>query len=169
MTDRPKTRDYARIERERRFLLNELPSHVDPNEFERLFDSYLEGTQIRLRVIENPLGETTQVKLGQKLVNPDDPENPSHRKMTTLYLDVGEKHVFADLPARKSVKRRYRVAEQGWTFMIDVYEGPESAAGIIICEVECETDEQLNSIEKPSWAVREITSEPKWSGAVQAK
>ena len=48
--------------------------------------------------------------------------------------------------------------------MIDIYEQPAAAAGIIIAEVECDSLASLDRIVLPSWADREVTDDPNWSG-----
>ena len=165
LSDRPLKRGYARIERERRFLVERLPDAIQPDQFERLIDCYISDTNIRLRRVESPDGKLLAIKLGQKIIDPDAPSNPRRRQMTTLYIGEHEGVVFSTLPGRHSTKRRYRFPEQGYTFMIDVYESPKSAVGIMICEVECDTDQELDNIQIPGWCVREITEESKWSAA----
>ncbi len=162
--DRPATRGYARIERERRFALDALPATLDLAVFERLHDLYVEGTELRLRRVEAPDGTRLQVKLGQKTLDPDAPGDPRHRRMTTLYLREGDERALASLQGLRSVKRRYKLAEQGWTFCIDVYESPGGAAGTMLCEVECDSDAQLERITCPSWATREVTEDARYSG-----
>lgn len=164
MDDRPRRRGYARIERERRFVLDVLPGHVNPAHFERLRDLYIAGTELRLRRIESPDGELILVKLGQKTIDPDAPEDTRRRRMTTFYLRSADEAALCELPGRRSVKRRYEVFEGGRTFCIDVYEAPASAAGTLISEVECESDAELDAIAMPSWARAEITSDPSYSG-----
>ncbi len=163
--DRPQKRGYARIERERRFLVETFPQNVDPEIYERLVDRYIENTELRLRLIESPEGAFVQVKLGQKRANPLDPENPRHREMTTFYLRPEDHRVLATLPARASVKRRYAISEQGRTFVLDVYERPDVRSGLMVAEVECDNDEDLDRIQCPSWATREITEDSSYSGA----
>ena len=163
--DRPHKRKYCRIERERRFQLHSLPPSVDPQQYDRLHDRYFIGSCLRLRRVVGVDGKLIALKLGQKLIDPAAPLDPTRRQMTTIYLHADEEVLFQSLPARKSVKRRYKLDEQGWTFAIDVYEAPQSAVGIIVCEVECDTDEQLASILKPEWACQEITKDLDFSGA----
>ncbi len=169
MNDRPLTRPYARIERERRFLLDQMPDHVDAHDYRRIIDLYIADSRLRLRRIEQPDGQLVLMKLGQKTRDPAAPADLRRRQMTTLYLQPGEERWLVQLPGRRSVKRRYQLPEQGWTFCIDVYEQPESAAGIMLCEVECDTDSQLETITTPIWAVREITQDPRYSGAALAE
>jgi hypothetical protein len=94
-----------------------------------VFAISIAGLNLRLRRIEQPDGRLIMVKLGQKLAAPEAPTSPRHRQMTTLYLAAEEEALFSSLPGARSVKRRYETMEQGWTFAIDVYEQPSSAAG----------------------------------------
>lgn len=161
--DRPTKRKYARIERERRFLLDELPSQVDPGDYKRLRDRFVEGAFLRLRRVERPDGSEVVTKLGQKIVDPDAPHDARRREMTTIYLEPGQAEALAALEGPRSVKRRYLFFEQGWTWAIDVWEAPPSAAGLVLAEVECSTDEELDAIELPEWAREEVTSNTAYS------
>lgn len=168
MDDRPLQRKYARIERERRFLLTSLPREVDPQDFVRLRDCFVSGTHLRLRYVEDPDGRVLVVKLGQKTPDPDDPNDTRRRIMTTIYLPEDEA---ASLPltGTRSVKRRYKLAEQGWTFCIDVWEEPSAAKGLVLSEVECPSDEELSRITLPKWAEREVTEDSNYSAFVLAQ
>lgn len=162
--DRPLKRGYSRIERERRFVLRTLPDAVAPDEYERLRDCFVTGTHLRMREVSLPSGDVLVVKLGQKIVDPTAPTDPRRRQMTTIYLDEVEAAALP-LTGLRACKRRYKLREQGRTFCIDVWEQPAAAAGVIVAEVECETDEELDAVECPAWALREVTEDPEF-GAV---
>ena len=66
---------YARIEFERRFLLERLPADVKVVAVRRIVDRYIEGTRLRLREIIDPDGAGVY-KLAQKI--PD--ETPTTRQ-----------------------------------------------------------------------------------------
>jgi CYTH domain-containing protein len=168
MNDRPTHRPYARIERERRFLLDALPPVVPAHEYERLHDLYVHGTHLRIRHVHGPDGAWITTKLGQKIPNPEAPDDPRERKMTTIYLPLEEAAALAPLTGLRTVKRRYKLVEQGWTWCIDVWEEPASAAGTIVAEVETSSLEELERIQKPSWAIREVTDEPRFSAIALA-
>ncbi len=168
MTDRPLKRKYARIERERRFALKRLPAGLDPGTFQRLRDCYVRDTHLRLRQVETPDGEIVIVKLGQKIVDPEAPEDPRRRQMTTIYFDAAEAAALR-LDGLRTVKRRYKHREQGWTFCIDVWEQPTGAAGVIVAEVECPTDAELDAVTCPSWAEGEVTEDPAYSAILLAQ
>lgn len=165
--DRPTHRAYARTERERRFLVTELP--VGVSDYERLHDLYLTGTHLRLREVRRADGTWVTSKLGQKVPSPEDPTDPRLRQMTTIYLPEDEAAVFASLPGLSTVKRRYKLAEQGLTFCIDVYENPLAVAGTMVAEVEADTTEVLVALTCPAWAVREVTSDGAWSAVALAR
>lgn len=168
MTDRPRTRTYARIERERRFLLDALPEGVNPNDYERLRDCFIPNTHLRLREVSSPAGEVLVVKLGQKITDPEAPSDPRRRQMTTIYLDEQEGAALG-LTGLRACKRRFKVHEQGWTFCIDVWEEPAGAAGVLVAEVECPTDEELDAIRCPDWAVREVTEDSRFGAVALAR
>ncbi len=162
MSDRPLTRKYARVERERRFLLAALPAGLEGAPFQRLRDCFVGGTHLRLRQVESPEGEIVVVKLGQKIVDLEAPDDPRRRQMTTIYLPPDEAAALP-LEGPRAVKRRYHLPEQGWTFCVDLWEAPASAAGLILAEVECPSDAELDAIVLPAWAEREVTEDAAYS------
>jgi CYTH domain-containing protein len=169
MGERSATSRYARIERERRFLVERLPEAVDPASYERLDDLYVQGTHLRLRRVSRPDGQVIVVKLGQKIVHPDAPHDPRCRQMTTIYLPPDEAAVLAALPGLRTTKRRYRLAEQGRTFCLDVWESPETARGTILAEVEAPSIAELERVRLPSWAAREVTDDPAYTAITLAR
>jgi CYTH domain-containing protein len=155
---------YGRVERERRFVLEKLPSEVDAFEYVRLEDLFVRGTHLRLRRVTKPNGDFVTTKLGQKIVAPDAPEDPRQRQMTTIYLPDDEGAILAaSLEGSRTIKRRYKLREQGLVFCIDMWESPAHANGMILAEVEADTLEALEHITVPAWASREVTSDPTYS------
>src|SRR5260370_30517480 len=102
MIDGPTKRKYARIEREGRFLVERLPPMLDPDDYERLEDLFLEGTHLRLRIVRRPSGEWIVTKLWQKVIDPEAPHDPRPREMTTIYLRESEGAGLASLPALRT-------------------------------------------------------------------
>jgi CYTH domain-containing protein len=154
---------YARIERERRFLVERLPPEIDPGDYVRLHDLFVAKTQLRIRVVRRPDGGWVTTKLGQKIADPDAPDDAQRRRMTTIYLTEDEGKVFDALDGLRATKRRYKVAEHGRTFSIDVWESPPEARGVILAEVEASSAEELASVDVPAWALREVTDDPRYS------
>lgn len=169
MNDRPTKRPYARIERERRFLLERLPEVVDSGVYERLDDLFVRGTHLRLRRVTQPDGAWIVTKLGQKILDPAAPDDPRCRQMTTIYLPEDEAAALASLPGLRTTKRRYKLREQGWTFCIDVWERPAAAQGTILAEVEAPSIEELERVTLPTWALREVTDDARYSAITLAR
>lgn len=168
MSPRPIRRKYARVERERRFLLERLPPEVDPADYVRLHDLFVEGTCLRLRRVERPDGSEVVTKLGQKVADPEAPDDPRRRLMTTIYLAPGESDALARVDGRRAAKRRYTLDAHGHAWAIDVWEAPPGAAGTILAEVECDSDAELDSIEEPAWASCEVTDDPAYTAVALA-
>jgi hypothetical protein len=60
----PPEHKYGRIERERRFLLDQFPNHVNAVRVRRITDRYIDGTTLRLRE-QSEDGGPTMFKLTQ--------------------------------------------------------------------------------------------------------
>lgn len=139
---------YARLERERRFLLAAEPSPAE--KVRTIEDRYLLGIRLRLRRVAGSDGVV--FKLGQQ----EDVE-PGTKRVTTIYLDEAEHLVLTSLPADVVTKTRATVQDDGVTWAIDTY--PD---GTRIAETEGEIDEP------PPWVGEEVTGDPQWSGAALA-
>ena len=157
---------YARVERERRFLLAGLPPELDPGRgFQRFSDLYLAGTRLRLREVRAPDGEVIERKLNQKLPAPDGASG--HRISTSVYLDAAEYALLAALPGRRLEKRRHPYAWGGHAFGIDVFAGP--LTGLVLAEVELEAEAELAALPVPPFARCEVTALPFFTGGALAQ
>lgn len=145
---------YAHWVAERRFLVDpaNMPP-VDAADARRIEDLYIDGGRLRLRAITHPDGER-EFKLAKKYA----PDNPLVGPMTNLYLSAEEHAVLSALPGRRIVKRRHRLG----AFVIDVFEGPLEG----LATAECEADNRMAAmaVAIPDWCVREVTSEPEYTG-----
>jgi hypothetical protein len=88
---------YARIERERRFLLAEPPQPAAVTVRRHITDRYLPGTRLRLRRSEGLPGGVCELKLTQKV--PSDRSGPVQGLITNTYLSPAEYELLASLPA----------------------------------------------------------------------
>ena len=66
------------------------------------------------------------------------------------------------LPAAALAKRRYEIVDQGITFGIDQFLG--ALAPLELAEIEWPDDVGLRALPSPSWAVRDISDEPRYHG-----
>ena len=155
---------YARIERERRFLLDAPPDDLGARSFQRIIDRYISDTRLRLRRIEDASGAVVALKLGQKYGAPG---SASYRTViTNFYLNEEEYRILALLGACTLTKRRYRYEHDGHPFGIDIFEG--ALSGLILAEAEAETDEHLRRLEAPPFAMTEVTDDLLFTGGVLA-
>jgi CYTH domain-containing protein len=152
---------YARIERERRFLLDR-PPHDLPLEYRRIRDLYLDGTRLRLRRIENAAGDILDLKFGQKYSEPAGPGLSA--TLTNLYLTEAEYDALRTLGGRPIIKRRYAYPHQRRRFSIDVFE--QQLAGLVLAEIEFDSDEAAAALPRPTFAIAEVTGEPFFTGGV---
>lgn len=149
---------YSISELERRFLLSELPPGL--SQPRRIRDLYIEGTSLRLRIVEDLDGVVLQHKLGQK--RRTDEGDPSIVEHTSLYLSGAEYEILSALGGRPLVKVRWTVVSDGLRAAVDVFEG--KLEGLVMLEVEFHTDQDLTAFSPPHWAGLEVTNREEFSG-----
>ena len=153
---------YARVERERRYLLRDLPegmTRADPHL--QITDNYMTGSRLRLRKVREPRTNKWTVKFTQKFApNPDD---LSRTIITNTYLNALEAEVLSSIFNSNEIrKNRYPLEFDGRKFSIDMFLG--DLFGLVLAEVSFETDEDLDSFPKPPFALVDVTNEPLFSG-----
>ena len=154
MDTTPQPGKYARVERERRFLLAAPPTGLPPVPL-RITDRYLSGTRMRLRRVEQP-GTEPVFKLTQKI--PAGGPGAVQGLITNTYLSHAEFDVFAGLPARVLSKSRYSLPPLG----VDVFEQP--LQGLVLAEAEFDSDASAQEFAVPPFAVAEVTDDPRFTG-----
>jgi CYTH domain-containing protein len=147
---------YARIERERRFLLAGPPLAPAVTATRRITDRYLAGTRLRLRRAERPDRATIEYKLTQKV--PADQPGPVQGLITNTYLSQAEYNALASLPAAVLSKTRFSVPPLG----IDVFDPP--LHGLILAEAEFATNEAAHSYRPPASCIAEVTDDARFTG-----
>jgi CYTH domain-containing protein len=153
---------YARVERERRFLLRSLPEGLTPADHHlQIFDNYLNNTRLRLRKVRDPATREWTWKLTQKFA--PDPADPARTLITNLYLSREEYEILSVFEADELRKNRYSFEHDGRRFAIDVFLG--SLRGLILAEIEFESDDELRAFEPPPFAALEVTNEELFTGA----
>ena len=153
---------YARVERERRYLLRDLPegmTRADPHL--QITDNYMTGSRLRLRKVREPRANKWTVKFTQKFApNPDD---SSRAIITNTYLNALEAEVLSSIFNSNEIrKNRYYFEFEGRRYHVDMFLG--DLFGLVLAEVGFETDEELDNFQKPSFALAEVTNDPMFSG-----
>lgn len=156
---------YALIERERRFLLKQLPPDLDQSQFMLIEDVYITNTRLRLRKMSLPDGTVSALKFGHKHIAPT--QQPHETMMTNFYLNEAEFALLTTLPGRQLVKKRFHYAWHGRIFSIDQFQN--QLEGLILAEIEALTNEALSAIPIPDFALREVTNDPAFTGGELAR
>jgi CYTH domain-containing protein len=107
---------YARLERERRFLLDRFPTDQIAVRSRRITDYYVDRTTLRLREMQDDGGPRV-FKLTQKIAKRE--SGAQQGFITSMHLTEDEFRVLAQLPAKKLHKIRYNVPPFG----VDVFKG----------------------------------------------
>lgn len=157
----PAESKYARIERERRYLLQDLPeglTRADPHL--QITDNYITGTRLRIRKMRDPRTNKWTVKFTQKFA--PNPVDFSRTVITNIYLSALEAETLAVFNANEIRKNRYSFEFEGRKFSVDMFLG--DLFGLVLAEVGFETDEELDSFAKPAFAVAEVTSNVLFTG-----
>lgn len=146
---------YARIERERRFLLAQFPSDANVVSIRRIIDRYIDGTALRLREQSEDSGPA-MFKLTQKL--PARADGAQQGWITSMYLTKDEFCILAQLSAKKLSKTRCSVPPFG----IDVFEG--TLEGLLIAEAEFDSAAAADTLTLPSFIHREVSADNGFTG-----
>jgi CYTH domain-containing protein len=147
-------RKYAKVEWERRFLLERFPDEAHVTRVRAIVDRYIEGTNLRLRRQHD--GEQPQFKLTQKLRQ--DGSGARQGLITTTYLTEREFSVLEALPAKVVRKTRHSVPPYG----IDVFEG--ELRGLVLAEAEFNSAEEASALLLPSFIAHEVTDDLRFTG-----
>ncbi|WP_235437712.1 hypothetical protein [Kitasatospora griseola] len=150
---------YARVERERRFLLARVPAPGAVTCARLITDRYVDGTRLRLRHVERiDTGECAH-KLTQKIPAPPGATGPVRGLITNMYLSGEEYSLLLDvLPGRVLTKTRLSVPPLG----IDVFDG--RLLGLVLAEAEFETTEDAETFVPPAGCLAEVTDDPRFTG-----
>jgi CYTH domain-containing protein len=157
----PDESKYARVERERRYLLQDLPEGLTrASPHVQITDNYITGTRLRLRKVRDPQTNKWIVKLTQKFA--PDPEDTSRTIITNIYLNALEAETFGMFQENEIRKNRYPFEFDGRRFSVDMFLG--DLFGLVLGEVSFETDEELANYPRPGFAIAEVTNNPLFTG-----
>jgi CYTH domain-containing protein len=152
---------YSRVERERRFLLRELPEPLTRASLHtQITDNYITNTRLRLRKIRVPQSNKWTVKLTQKFAI--EPGDFTRTDITNIYLSPKEYQVLAIFEGNEIRKNRYPFEHEGRAYSIDVFLG--ALWGLILAETSFETDEEMERLQLPSFADIDVTNDEMFTG-----
>lgn len=142
----------------RKFLVQTLPEPLDPASAHlQIFDNYIEGTRLRLRLIRDPHTKKWTRRLQQCVEAGNGETNVSE-----IHLNDAEYAKFERFRGLEIRKNRYfhEYGSENWHF--DVYLG--EARGLCIGTVNFNSRDELSGFEPPPFALIEITGDPFFSG-----
>jgi len=152
---------YARVERERRYLLQDLPAGLTRADHHlQITDNYITSTRLRIRKVRDPKTNKWIVKFTQKFA--PNPQDVSRTIITNTYLDATEAEMLSIFEANEIRKNRYSFEFEGRKFSIDMFLG--DLFGLVLAEVSFETDEELDSFLKPPFAIADVTNNEIFTG-----
>src|SRR5687767_9677677 len=152
---------YARVEHERRYLLQDLPEGLTRADLHlQITDNYITGTRLRLRKVREPRTNKWTVKFTQKFA--PNPEDLSRTIITNTYLNALEAETLSVFNANEIRKNRYYFDFDGRKFSVDMFLG--DLFGLVLAEVSFNTDEELDRFAKPAFTLADVTNDPVFAG-----
>jgi len=152
---------YGRVERERRYLLPDLPEGLSRADHHlQITDNYITGTRLRIRKVRDPRTNKWVVKFTQKFA--PNPADLSRTIITNIYLNAIEAETLAIFDANEIRKNRYRFEFEDRQFSADMFLG--DLFGLVLAEVSFETDEELDNFPPPPFAIAEVTNNEMFTG-----
>ena len=152
---------YARVERERRYLLNDLPeglNRADPHV--QITDNYITGTNLRIRKVRDPKTNKWVVKFTQKFA--PNPEDLSETLITNIYLNALEAETLSVFEANEIRKNRYYFDFEGRRFSVDMFLG--DLFGLVLAETSFDTHDEMAKFTLPHFALADVTNNETFTG-----
>ena len=152
---------YAHVERERRYLLQDLPeglTRADPHV--QITDNYITGTRLSIRKVRDPRTNKWVVKFTQKFA--PNPADFSRTIITNTYLNALEAESLSMFDGNEIRKNRYKFQHEGSEFAIDMFLG--DLFGLVLAEISFETDEELDNFAQPGFAIADVTNHELFTG-----
>jgi len=156
---------YSRVEYERRFLVVRESGWRSRGALHRcaITDLYLHDSRLRVRAIEDLTTDERTLKLTKK-----DPSTSAYfRTISRILLSEAEYELLASLDGDRLTKVRHHVEDDGRRWAIDVFGG--ALDGLVLCEIEAESLEDLLALEGPAWVERDVTDDQFFEGANLAR
>ncbi|MBA3715861.1 MAG: hypothetical protein H0W76_26015 [Pyrinomonadaceae bacterium] len=152
---------YTRIERERRFLLRELPPGLSiTDEHAQITDNYITGTRLRLRKSRWVTTNEWTLKLTQK--HTPQPPDFSRTLITSIFLNEYEYEVLSVFEGNEIRKNRYPYEHEERKYSVDVFLG--DLRGLILAETDFDTDEEMDDFPVPPFAAIDVSRDETFTG-----
>ena len=151
---------YSRFENERRFLVSpaaEWRNFIEPYH-KILVDKYIKNSRFRLRIMKDSDKERPTIKLTKKYES----DSPYSRLISSTVLSPEEFELFNTLNGDNLRKTRHFHNFNNQMFAVDVFE--DELSGLILCEAETSSFEELTALKFPEYAKSEVTEDTFFDG-----
>jgi CYTH domain-containing protein len=150
------------LEREKTYLLKQLPAGLADCQSEIISDAYIPASTrhpiLRLR----RRGERYELTKKEPVEGNDSSRQMEH----TIRLTSEEAAAFSDVKAKRATKRRYYCTVDGHQAELDLYQ--DELAGLAILDFEFESDEAMAALAMPDICLADVTQEAVFAGGVLA-
>jgi CYTH domain-containing protein len=118
---------------------------------------------LRLRVVTDSISNDRTLKLTKKADSP----SAYFRTLSRILLSNDELCVLDALAGDRLTKTRHHVSYRDRVFAVDVFDGP--LEGLVLCEVEASSLDDLMGAQPPEFVSCEVTEDPFFSGVNLAR
>ena len=133
------------MEIERKYLLKQLPEHLETYPHRHLEQGYLcTAPVVRIRKDDDRYELT--YKSGGMMVR---------EEYNLLLTREAYEHLKTKIDGRLITKKRYMIPYDGYTIELDIFEN--DLAPLVLAEVEFETEEAANQFTPPQWFGKDVT------------
>lgn len=138
---------------ERKFLVKELPPEIDRYPHSEIIQGYLMITDngVEVRVRKRAGRCTHSVKSGKGLVRKE-----AEKEITEAEFN---KH-WPETLGKRVEKVRYDIEYEDYMIELDIYSG--ALRGLVVAEVEFESEEDSSQFEPPEWFGEEVTFDERY-------
>ena len=144
----------------RLFLIERLPEPLEPKSAHlQIFDNYIQGTRLRLRLVRDPTSKNWTRILQQHIFADND---LAETKLAEIHLNESEYSNFEQFEGREIRKNRYFHEFDRVSFAFDVYLG--DLWGLSSALVEFQSADEMNAFDPPIFVIFEVTNDPFFLG-----
>lgn len=143
---------------ERKFLLERLPDSIDDNESTDIAQGYLavdDSAEVRVRS-----------RAGEHVLTVKGGHGQVRREVSIELTDEQFDQLWPLTEGRRISKRRWVIPQGELQLEIDAYR--DKLDGLLVAEVEFESEEASKAFEPPEWFGQEVTEDRKYSNAALA-
>jgi CYTH domain-containing protein len=140
----------------RLYLVERLPEPLEPKSAHlQIFDNYIEGTRLRLRLVRDPATKAWTRIIQQHVEIENSGCGMSH--LFEIHLNDNEYAAFESFEGSEIRKNRYFHEFDGMSFSFDVYLG--DLWGLNMAKVEFANANDMEAFDPPAFAVFDITND----------